>query len=236
MIPEKLRERTIDLAHASHQGIVKTKQFLRETVWFPGIDRMVERKITDCLPCQATTAGGQCEPLKMTPLPDGPWKQIAVDFAGPFPGGEYILVVIDEYSRFPEVEILYSTSANATIPKLDAIFARQGIPSMLKSDNGPPFNSEQFASWSKFIGFSHRKVTPKWPEANGEAERFMRTLNKAVKTAKLEKGNWKQEIFTFLRHYRATAFHNWFVTMRDAEWKKTENRSAHETPTKKSKI
>ena len=204
VIPDKLRERIIELAHTSHQGIVKTKQFLRETVWFPGIDQMVERRIKDCLPCQATTAGGHREPLKMTPLPDGPWKQVAIDFAGPFPGGEYILVVIDEYSRFPEVEILYSTSANATIPKLDAIFARQGIPITLKSDNGPPFNSEQFAAWSKFIGFSHRKVTPKWPEANGEAERFMRTLNKAVKTAKLEKGNWKQEIFTFLRHYRAT--------------------------------
>lgn len=95
VIPEKLCEKTVDVARTSHQGLVKTKKFLRETVWFPGIDSMVERKVKDCLPCQAATASGQREPLKMTPLPDGPWKQVAVDFAGPFPGGEYILVVND---------------------------------------------------------------------------------------------------------------------------------------------
>ena len=38
------------------------------------------------------------------------------------------MVVIDEFSRFLEVELLTSTSAKAVIPKLDAIFARQGVP------------------------------------------------------------------------------------------------------------
>ena len=69
----------------------------------------------------------------MTPLPDGPWKEVAVDFTGPFAGGEYLLDVIDEYSCFSEVEVVYSTSANAVIPKLDAIFARQGIPEAVKN-------------------------------------------------------------------------------------------------------
>ena len=140
----------------------------------------------------------------MTPLPDGPWKEVTVDFTGPFAGGEYLLVITDEYSRFPEVEIVYSTFANAVITKLDAISARQGIPEVVKTDNGPPFNGEQFSSWAKYTGFAHRLVTPLWPEANGEAERFMRTLGKAIRTAKVDSGNWKQEIFMFLRHYRAT--------------------------------
>ena len=48
------------------------------------------------------------------------------------------MVVIDEYSRFPEVEIVTSTPARSTIPKLVAIFARKGIPDVLKSDNRPP--------------------------------------------------------------------------------------------------
>ena len=204
VLPESLRLRAVELAHVSHQGIVKTKALIRETVWFPGIDKMVEAKVRDCLACQACTSANQREPLQMSKMPDGPWKEVSVDFTGPFPGGEYILVVVDEYSRFPECEILYSTSTNATLPKLDAIFARQGIPEVVKTDNGPPFNGEQFAAWARYVGFHHRKITPRWPEANAEAERFMRTLNKAVKTAKLEKGSWKQEIFTFLRQYRAT--------------------------------
>ena len=41
------------LAHSGHQGIVKTKRFLRDSVWFPGIDSMVEEAVKGCLPCQA---------------------------------------------------------------------------------------------------------------------------------------------------------------------------------------
>jgi hypothetical protein len=44
-------------------------------------------------------------------LPEKAWTNVAVDFVGPFPTGEYLIVVIDEYSRYPEVEILTTTSA-----------------------------------------------------------------------------------------------------------------------------
>ena len=49
--------------------------------------------------------------LKMTPLPKAPWKQVATDFVGPFPTGEYLLVIIDEFSPFLDVEILTTISA-----------------------------------------------------------------------------------------------------------------------------
>ena len=204
VIPEILQNRVVNIAHASHQGIVKTKALLRETVWFPGIDRLVEKVVASCLPCQANTKVKNAEPLKMTELPKGPWKEVSVDFCGPFSTGEYLLVVIDDYSRFPEVETLHSTSYEATKPKLDAIFSRQGYPEVLKSDNGPPFQGQEFAAWAKERGFTHRKITPLWPQANGEAERFMRSLGKAIKAAVVEKRNWKSQINTFLRHYRAT--------------------------------
>ncbi|KAI0217077.1 hypothetical protein LSAT2_031014, partial [Lamellibrachia satsuma] len=112
----------------------------------------------------------------MIELPKEPWKEVFIDLCGPFKTGEYILVVIDDYSRCPQIEILHSTSARPTIPKLDAILARQGIPEVVKSDNGPPFNSNEFDNWARFIGFLHRKITPLWPQANGEAERSTRTL------------------------------------------------------------
>ena len=47
----------------------------------------------------------------MTPLPKAPWKQVATDFVGPFPTGEYLLVIIDEFSPFLDVEILTTISA-----------------------------------------------------------------------------------------------------------------------------
>ena len=206
VLPKSLQHQAVELAHTGHQGILKTKRLLREKVWFPSIDRMVQERIKNCIPCQAATQGTmpKPEPLNMTPLPKAPWCEIAIDFVGPFPSGEVLLVVIDEFSRFPEVEILHSTTANAVIPKLDCIFSRQGIPKVVKSDNGPPFNSNEFANFASFLGFEHRKVTPYWPQANGEVERFMRTLGKAIRTAHLEKKNWKQEMNAFLRQYRAT--------------------------------
>ncbi|XP_061176121.1 uncharacterized protein K02A2.6-like [Saccostrea echinata] len=140
----------------------------------------------------------------MSPLPSGPWTDLSMDFCGPFPSGDYLMVVMDEYSRYPIVDILKSTSAKAVIPKLDKIFAEFGIPKILKTDNGPPFNGTEFRQYSEYLGFSHRKITPLWPKANAESERFMRTIEKTIKAANVEHKSWKQEIFTFLRNYRAT--------------------------------
>ena len=140
----------------------------------------------------------------MTNLPKGPWQNVSVDFCGPFPSGDYLLVVIDDHSRYPEVEILKTTSSKSTIPRLDKIFSAFGVPQEVKTDNGPPFNSADFRTFAQYLGFSHRKITPYWPQANGEVERFMRTLEKAIRTAQIEGKPWKQELYTFLRNYRAT--------------------------------
>ena len=58
LIPQELQRKAVDLAHIGHQGIVKTKQLLREKVWFPGIDRLAEEVIKACTPCQAATRAG----------------------------------------------------------------------------------------------------------------------------------------------------------------------------------
>jgi hypothetical protein len=44
----------------------------------------------------------------------------------------------------------------------------------------------------------HRKITPYWPEANAEAERFMRTLEKAARAAHIEGRRWQDELDTLL--------------------------------------
>lgn len=140
-----------------------------------------------------------CEPLKMSPLPPGPWQEFSIDFCGPFPKGDYFLVVVDDYSRYPEVEILKLTSAKAVMSHLDSIFPRQGIPNVVRTDKSPPFNSQDFESFATQLGFRHLRVTPARPKANGEAERLMRTLEKAVRIAVIEHKSWRQE-----RQYRTT--------------------------------
>ncbi|XP_068734663.1 uncharacterized protein [Montipora capricornis] len=68
--------------------------------------------------------------------------------------GETLLLLVDDYSRFPFVEPVSSTSASAVIPKLDQIFATFGTPKIVRSDNGPPFSGKEFAKFAHALGFS----------------------------------------------------------------------------------
>ena len=104
------------LVLSGHQWIVKSKRFLRDLVWFPGKDRMVEEVVKGWLPCEATNHDPKpvCEPLHMSLLPLVPWQDLSLDTCGPFPSGDYLLVVTDYFSRYTEVEIFRSISTNLT--------------------------------------------------------------------------------------------------------------------------
>ena len=107
-IPKDLHMRVIDLAHEGHQRRVRTKQPLREKVYFPGIDKLVEKTCKSCIPCLTSTPKSTFEPLQMSELPSNVWEKISNDFCGPFPSGYYLMVIIDEYSRYSVVESLSS--------------------------------------------------------------------------------------------------------------------------------
>ena len=77
----------------------------------------------------------------MTPLPTGPWREVSIDFYEV--SRYYVLVVIGDVSRFPEIEIVHSAGAKAVISKLDRMFDGYDIPEVVKSDNGPPFNGHE---------------------------------------------------------------------------------------------
>ena len=134
----------------------------------------------------------------MTRLPCSPWHQVSIDFCEV--AGLYVLVVIDDYSRFPNIEITHSTAAKAVIPKLDRTFVAYGVPEVVKTNNGRSFSGHEFAQFADYLGFVFRKVTPLWPEANGEVERFTRCFGKVLRTTT----NWKQQMYQFLRNYCAT--------------------------------
>ena len=203
VIPRALWNRMVDIAHEAHQGIVKTKSLMRTKVWFPTMDKLITDKIANCIPCQSTSDLPPPPPVQMRELPKNPWEKLSVDFYGPI-NSEYLMVVIDDFSRYPIIDIVTSTSAAAVIPRLDQMFAAFGTPQVLRSDNGPPFNSKAFADFANYLGFRHHLVTPRWPRANGEAERFMKCIKKIVQTAQIEGRSWKQQLFNFLRVYRAT--------------------------------
>lgn len=66
-----------------------------------------------------------------------------MDLTGPFPGGEYLLVIIYYYLPVAEVEIMKSTTSTAIIQRLMKIFVTHGIPFEVKTDNAPNMVSEE---------------------------------------------------------------------------------------------
>ena len=118
VVPKKLRHRTLRLAHEGHLGIVKTKQRLREKIWWPEMDRDVEKVCKSCHPCRVLAAAGPMEPLNCTEMPIQPWDVLGIDIMG-----HNILVVVNYYSPYCEVLVKKTITAQVVIDELDRIFA-----------------------------------------------------------------------------------------------------------------
>ena len=125
----------------------------------------------------------------MTSIPNRRWDTVSIDHGGPYPDGHYNLVLIDKRTRYPVVESVPLTDFQTNKERLKHIFATYGTPRRIESDNGPPFNSKEFNEFAKQEEFQHHRVTALHPRANGEAERFMQTLNKTEQIANLQGKN-----------------------------------------------
>ena len=100
----------------------------------------------------------------------------AADLMGPFPTGDYLLVVVDYKSRFFEVAVTKSVTSSKIISCLEKMFATHGFPLSIKIDNGAHLRaSDEFETYLRENNIEHRTSTPLWPHANGEVERQNRS-------------------------------------------------------------
>ncbi|KAK9744597.1 Integrase core domain [Popillia japonica] len=143
-------------------------------------DKIVEDVIRKCHARQVARPQHTRDPIVNTELPKTPWENLDIDFAGPYPGGQYLLILVDEYSRYPVVEVISSLDCKTVSKRLRHIFSMFGLPNTLKSDNAPPFNGAEFTNFLNKLSIKHNRVTPYWLEANGLAERRVKTLKKAL--------------------------------------------------------
>ena len=86
-----------------------------------------------------------------------------------FPG-EYLLGAIDACTRWPETLITKSIGTQKVISFVLDLITSNGIPNTIVTDNGPQLKSSVFKEFCKSWNIKHRKVTPYWPQANGEIE------------------------------------------------------------------
>lgn len=119
-------------------GNDRTKARLSEKVWWPNMDRHVEESTKASHPCQVDGPRSKTVPIRPTNLSEGPWTDIAVDMLE-IPGGDHLLVVVDNYSRWSEVILLKKTDATQVTRAIEGLFQTHGLPLSVRSDNGLHF-------------------------------------------------------------------------------------------------
>ncbi|XP_044171937.1 uncharacterized protein K02A2.6-like [Acropora millepora] len=175
IVPPQGRSKVLSELHEAHPGESRMKALARSYVWWPGLDQDIVKKVKSCDECQAHQRTPAEAPLHPWEWPGLPWSRLHVDYAGPYKG-EMFLIVIDAHSKWLEVHCMKSTTSNATIEKLREIFATHGLPATLVSDNGSNFTSSEFEEFMKRNGIKHIKVAPYHPASNGLAERAVRVF------------------------------------------------------------
>jgi len=166
---------------------------------------MTETVCRSCFECQLVSEPPHPEPMNRSPLPDGPLEHLAADLLGPLPDGQYVFVVVDYYSRYFEVHFVRTVTSKKLIESLDDIFATDGLPLSLKTDNVQCFMSQEFTDFLKNMATFHKTSIPLWPQSNGEVERQNRTVLKFLKIIHAKGQDMKSGLNRFLLAYQVTS-------------------------------
>lgn len=190
------------MLHEGHPGQTRMKLLARSHVFWRDIDRDIDVHVRSCDQCQRAAKLPLKVPLTPWPQARTPMERVHCDFAGPVNGKMY-LVVVDAFSRWPEIFEMKHASSFLTVQKLEELFSRFGSPATIVTDNGTQFTSSLFKNFCRTFGITHLRSPPFHPQANGLAERFVDTFKKGI--AKIGGTDISSSgLASFLRSYRST--------------------------------
>ncbi|XP_078540685.1 uncharacterized protein LOC144826166 [Lissotriton helveticus] len=208
--PSGVQELILKLAHKTHPGISAMKRIIRLHFWWPGMDRFIDRTVRECNECCNSDKMLKLHvpPLKTVKWPEFPWSKIAFDISGPFQvlpeSSRFALVIVDYHSKWPEVKFVAKITSEVVISFFKEVFAREGCPSVLVSDNGVQLVSAEMKLFLQSCNIKHMCTSLYEPHENGQVERFNRVLKGFVSDAIKEKGDWLNRIRQKLWTYRIT--------------------------------
>ena len=199
-IPECLRSKSLLSSHYGHQCAKMTEDRLKQKCFWPGMAKDVERYVDQCRICSLVKPKFKRPP--MTPfLVDAPLQLVATDFIGPMPpsyGKRYLLVIIDVFSRFPEVYPVSDMTVSTVISCFKDFFARYGFPDKILSDRGAQFESYEFRQYLERFGIKQTTTTAYHPSSNGSCERFNRTIQEKLLSFMTENGALRNQWLDYL--------------------------------------
>ena len=203
VIPKTLQSMLLLDLHTEHMGVVRMKAMARQYFWWPGMENEIEDITKKCLSCQENATAPPTAPVASWNWPSGPWKRIHIDYAGPFLGSMFIIVV-DAYSKWLEVIKVSQPTTSTTILHLLRLFTTFGLPEHLVSDNGSQFTSAEFTEFLSQNNIRHTRSAPGHPASNGLAERYVGFFKAQMKKMENDKLTIERKIDRILFAYRTT--------------------------------
>ena len=179
VVPHSLMDETLEKIHTGHFGVTKCKERARQSVWWPGISTDIVDRISSCAICIQKSASQRKEPMIPSEIPERPYQKVGTDLFEI--KGKHYVVIMDYYSKNIDIEKIPNEASTVVIEKLKKCFALNGIPECVFSDNGPCFHSNEFQEFAKSWNFSHTTSSPRYPQANGQAESAVKIAKQILK-------------------------------------------------------
>ena len=229
VVPRSRIPEVLQLFHngssGGHLGVKRTLVKIRERFYWINCRDDVEdwcRKCTNCASVKGPHVRSRGA-LKVYNV-GAPWERIALDVAGPFPesenGNRYFLVVMDYFTKWPEVFAIPNQEAKTVAEKLvNEVFCRFGVPMEVHSDQGRNFESQIFQETCRIMGIHKTRTTPYHPQSDGMVERFNQTLERHLaKLVDNHQTDWDKYIPLFLLSYRTAVHESTSVTPANANF------------------
>ncbi|XP_077940886.1 uncharacterized protein LOC144385036 isoform X1 [Gasterosteus aculeatus] len=200
LVPQSYRATVLHLAHThplgAHLGVEKTKERILQRFFWPGVHKEIENFCRSCPECQQVAPKPTYRnPLIPLPIIDTPFERIGLDIVGPLPksarGHQYILVILDYATRYPEAIPLRKATARHIANELFLLSTSLGIPKEILTDQGTPFMSRVMKELCALLKIKQLRTSVYHPQTDGLVERFNKTLKSMLRKAVGEDGrNW----------------------------------------------
>ncbi|KFD59761.1 hypothetical protein M514_28058 [Trichuris suis] len=202
VVPNSLQRQVLRQLHTGHPGIVRMKALARGIVYWPGLVRQIKDIVQQCSSCASVAKLS----VKATPSPwsraERRWSRIHVNYAGPI-DGRYFLILVDSFSKWPEIFTTERITTTSTISLLNTVIARFCTLEAIVSHNGRQFTAAEFKNFCPENGIQQVFTPPGQPQSNGQAETFVNTLKRSLLKMKGE-GPVAKIVEKFLLSYRSS--------------------------------